>query len=504
MDPENEGGGPRRLARFRQPLPRLSGAALPARPRFSSDALPPLPPGQRRQPRKRRRGIHWTLSRYLAAEILRVLFLSVLAISLIGTVVLAFQLVRSGIRLGFLWPILAKSMAYPLFFSLPVALLFGVALGAGRLSGDLEISAMKVNGISHLQLAVPVGALALAFTALAFYLNGEVIPDIHYEKGNLRDAILDQLEDLGAGANRTLLLPRDGRIFVESYRGTRLKGVHLEVNDTIGQRLSQSLRQKVRETQQAMAEGGPRSGPPRYFRANPTLLAEECDLEIASDRSQIILHLRKVWVLIPQSVTHSNRADIFRQTLSIGSIKLALPFLPRGERVKDLSWRGLLDYERELGLKIDALEAEIGGLDDAARSAGAVAVAAVDAEDDAEDEDGEPRRRELDLDNRRHQLAAAERRRAEAATEFWRRGAFSLASLTFPAFGLPLVLLTGRRGRLMPFFLGNVFVVMPFLLFLMLGVLLGEKGISPFFALLAPNLLLGLGAYYLWKKAVRR
>ena len=53
-----------------------------------------------------------------------------------------------------------------------------------------------------------------SITGVAFYVNGEVVPVIHYEKGNLRDAILAQLEDLGSGRNRSLLLPGRVRLII--------------------------------------------------------------------------------------------------------------------------------------------------------------------------------------------------------------------------------------------------------------------------------------------------
>ena len=127
-----------------------------------------LPGGETRRRRRRRRAliVPWTIYRYLGVEILRIFIISLLAMSLISTVVLAFQLTRSGIRLGFLWPILEKSLAYPLFFSLPIAILFSLTLGLGRLAGDLEIGAMKANGLSHRQIAAPILLLATLITAL--------------------------------------------------------------------------------------------------------------------------------------------------------------------------------------------------------------------------------------------------------------------------------------------------------------------------------------------------
>ncbi len=438
----------------------------------------------------------WTVYRYMATEALRVMMMSLVAISLVGSVVLAYQLARSGIRLGFLWPVLLKSLAYPLFFSLPVSFLFGITLGIGRLASDLEINALRAHGVSHFQLALPIGVVAAALTVGSLYLNGEVIPAIHYEKGNLRDAILAQLEELGSGTNRSLLLPRDGRLFVESYSGTRLRGVHLEVNERIGRRLSRRLREgrEGRRATERLALG--------RLRARPTLLAKECDLEISTDRTEIILHLRGVKVQLPQSVTRSDRQpDVFRQTVSIGNFKLALPFMPRGERVKDRSWRDLFAHRDDLAERLETTEHELEcqrvALDVAGDTMGPPSAAAASSGGTITDEAAEIRATEQELDY-------IERRWYDAETEIFRRITFGLASLTFALVALPLILLTGARGRLIPFFLGNVFVVLPFFLLVMLGVKLGEGGIAPSVAVSLPNvLLLGVGGF-LWAKAVKR
>jgi lipopolysaccharide export LptBFGC system permease protein LptF len=96
------------------------------------------------------------------------------------------------------------------------------------------------------------------------------------------------------------------------------------------------------------------------------------------------------------------------------------------------------------------------------------------------------------------------RRQNRADTEIHRRVAFSLACFSFLFVGLPFVFLAERRSRLVPFFYTNVFVVLPFFLLVMLGVLLGERGYYPAVALAIPNvLLLGAGAY-LWSRVLKR
>lgn len=439
-----------------------------------------LPGGETRRRRRRRRTliVPWTIYRYLGVEILRIFIVSLLAMSLISTVVLAFQLTRSGIRLGFLWPILEKSLAYPLFFSLPIAILFSLTLGLGRLAGDLEIGAMKANGLSHRQIASPILLLATLITALSVYINGEVVPVIHYEKGNLRDAIIAQLEDLGQGRNRSLLLPGRVRLFVERYDGHRFRGIQLE--------LPASLLRRLKEN---MADETPIPVP--QSRGQPgtlTLFARQCELEISPDRQRIYLNLKGVEILAPQRVATHNQSDVFRQKYSISSLRLPLAFFEKGERVKDRSWKELFDYVDNLSERIASTRSSIDEVYSSLNSSNAP-------------DSGELERERSFLMG---ELKTQRRRHHRAQTEVHRRAAFSLACFSFIFVGLPVVFLCERRSRLVPFFYCNVGVVLPFFLLVMLGALLGERGLFPGLALAIPNIFLFAVGAFLWSRVLKR
>ena len=108
----------------------------------------------------RSRRVPWTLGKYVGLEALRSVILFVLLVSVMYSAMVTFQTIRSGIQLAFIWPFLIKTFAYPLFFSLPLALLAGITLTYGRMSADLEVAAIRCHGASHLQLLGPVLALA--------------------------------------------------------------------------------------------------------------------------------------------------------------------------------------------------------------------------------------------------------------------------------------------------------------------------------------------------------
>ncbi len=442
------------------------------------DPNAPFPAGRRRRLRLPR-----TIYTYIGIEVLRIAVLSVLAISLLGTVVLAFQLTRNGIRIGFLWPILQKSLAYPLYFSVPISLLFGVTLAIGRMASDLEVMAMRANGLSYRQIAAPVLIFASLLSAGAFYVNGEVIPKIHYAKGNLRDAILAQLESLGAGKNRSLLLPGQVRLFVEEYSGTRFLGIKLELQEESLKRLREKVQNQILSPVPSRSPG-----------TSMTVLARSCDLEISADRREMYLNLQHVEILIPEPMrgrSGSGDEDVFRQKPALRSLRLPLTFLERSERVKDRSWSELSQYGRELATNIAEAKTRLGELQEKSQSASKSPL------DSAAVTKGR-------MSSLGRQLDSLKRRSYRADTELYRRGAFSMACFTFPFVGLPLVLLSDRRSRLVPFFVGNVFVVLPFFLLVMLGVLLGERGLPPILTLAPANILLLAVGVHLWSRTVRK
>ncbi len=64
-----------------------------------------------------------------------------------------------------------SSLPPVLIFTLPMSMLVGVLIGLGRLSADSEIVALNASGVSLRRLLVPIGAIALTTTILAFAIT---------------------------------------------------------------------------------------------------------------------------------------------------------------------------------------------------------------------------------------------------------------------------------------------------------------------------------------------
>src|SRR5487761_325133 len=67
--------------------------------------------------------------------------------------------------------LLLSSLPPVLIFTLPMSMLVGVLIGLGRLSADSEIVALNASGVSLRRLLVPIGAIALTATILAFSIT---------------------------------------------------------------------------------------------------------------------------------------------------------------------------------------------------------------------------------------------------------------------------------------------------------------------------------------------
>ena len=89
----------------------------------------------------------------------------------------AEELIGVGVDLGDVLQILATVLPYSLGLTIPMALLVGVLMGLGRLSGDREMVAMQACGIGIFRILSPLLVLAALAAAIDCYLLAEAVPD---------------------------------------------------------------------------------------------------------------------------------------------------------------------------------------------------------------------------------------------------------------------------------------------------------------------------------------
>src|SRR5579862_7719610 len=111
------------------------------------------------------------IDRYVAREVLSPFAVDVglLTFALVTGKLLKLMdmVVNHGVSLGEVCGIIGYIMPAFLELTFPMAVLLGVLLGFGRMSGDRELIAARACGISLYRLAIPVIAVAVVVYAIA-------------------------------------------------------------------------------------------------------------------------------------------------------------------------------------------------------------------------------------------------------------------------------------------------------------------------------------------------
>ncbi|MEK6600683.1 MAG: LPS export ABC transporter permease LptF [Candidatus Binatota bacterium] len=121
-----------------------------------------------------------TLTAYIISEVLPPFLLGLAAFTLMLLVARILRLVELVVTRGVPFLQIGKLFALilPTFLEMtvPMALLLGIFLGLGRLSGDHELLALKASGISPTQILLPIGTIALFISLITLLLTTLVRP----------------------------------------------------------------------------------------------------------------------------------------------------------------------------------------------------------------------------------------------------------------------------------------------------------------------------------------
>jgi lipopolysaccharide export system permease protein len=121
-----------------------------------------------------------TLSVYTVREVLQYTLIGLAAITILlvtrNLVRMLDRLIGAGFALSDLldvFQLLGVSLA---IYTLPISFLFGVLLAFGRMTGDVEITAMRACGISLAQITLPVAVVGLCISLATVKLTTELEP----------------------------------------------------------------------------------------------------------------------------------------------------------------------------------------------------------------------------------------------------------------------------------------------------------------------------------------
>ena len=120
------------------------------------------------------------LARYVISEFLPPAFIAFFVFTMVLVLDKIFELVRLIITRGVEPLMIIKMLLYclPSLFvlSIPMAILTGILISLGRLSGDNEITAIRSSGISFQKIFVPLLSLALLVSLLLIPFNNNIAP----------------------------------------------------------------------------------------------------------------------------------------------------------------------------------------------------------------------------------------------------------------------------------------------------------------------------------------
>ena len=175
--------------------------------------------------------------RYVSRQVLSTTALCVLALSLIFVLGNLFKqifelLVDRDLPVTSVLQFIVYIFPYSLIFTIPWSFLTGVLLVFGRMSKDNEILALRMSGLSMLQIAKPVFIISILFCVLSFYINTTIAP-----KG--KAAMKMTLYNMAIEDPLALIMPDkvittfpNYRIYTANRLGNKLIGLELvELND---------------------------------------------------------------------------------------------------------------------------------------------------------------------------------------------------------------------------------------------------------------------------------
>jgi len=164
------------------------------------------------------------IQRYVLVEVLKVFFVALIVLVGIFLLAGALQFVRRGVSLGEFVRVIPFASLTTLAYTVPVALLVGVALGYGKIVDDNELVSMRASGMSITGVTLPVYLFAFVLSAFVYLLSSEIIPDALYRRSMVVEPYAERLLSLAEGSNESFELP-GYHIFCRSYSGRRLSGL---------------------------------------------------------------------------------------------------------------------------------------------------------------------------------------------------------------------------------------------------------------------------------------
>jgi lipopolysaccharide export system permease protein len=188
-------------------------------------------------------------------------------------------MINKGIRFQDIAQLVLFLMPSFLMFTIPISLLIAILIGIGRLSGDNEITILKMSGVSLYQLAVPVAFAALASFVMTAATTLFLVPYGNVAAKNLLYDMAKQKASVGIRE----------KVFIDDFRGILLYAEKIPVQGNYLEGVLISDNRITREPSTIIARKA-------YLISDPNTLAIILRLEDGSIHTAdaALTHYRKV------------------------------------------------------------------------------------------------------------------------------------------------------------------------------------------------------------------
>lgn len=164
------------------------------------------------------------INRYILKEITIIFCMIVFVLTFVLLMGKILQLMDLMINKGISFTIIAQMTLFLmpsfLIFSIPISLLIAILIGIGRLSGDNEITILKMSGVSLYQIAFPVALAALTATLLTAVTTFYLVPYGNIATKNLLFDMAKQKASIGIRE----------KLFIDDFRGLLLYAERIPVH----------------------------------------------------------------------------------------------------------------------------------------------------------------------------------------------------------------------------------------------------------------------------------
>jgi lipopolysaccharide export system permease protein len=142
------------------------------------------------------------------------------------------RIIEKKIPISFVLELLAYNMAWIVTLAVPMACLIATLIAFGRLSQDLEITAMKASGYSLMRAMLPILEFGLLLSVCMGYFNDRILPEANFQAGGMA-ADIRRKKPLAVISERVFIDDIPGiNLYVEgvNYEDNTLSGVYIYQN----------------------------------------------------------------------------------------------------------------------------------------------------------------------------------------------------------------------------------------------------------------------------------